>query len=391
MNPSSPLKSQRFAPRSLARPLAAASLAAALALSLAACSSAPERPAPTPLAPLVALQPATQVWNTAIGAVDPLLTPAVHGQTLLLANAAGAVLALDGANGQVRWRVELAQPLSAAAGFDGQTAAVVTQDNELLALNSAGVQWRARLPARVLTAPLVAGQRVFVLANDRSVHAFDARNGAPLWQHRGRTAEALVLQQSGVLLPVGDTLVVGLGGRLVGFDPLNGRIRWDAAIATPRGVNEIERLVDLVGRTGRVGDQLCVRAFQAAVGCVDGASGRLVWTQPADGAVGLSADAERVYGVERNGRVLAWRRDAGARAWSSDALLHRGLTAPLAAGRSIAVGDAQGFVHLLSRDDGTLLNRLSTDGSAIVAGPLLLGNTLVAVTRNGGVYAWRPQ
>ena len=375
----------------IARPVAAASLAAALALTLAACSSAPERPQPTPLAPLVALQPATQVWNTSIGAVDPLLTPAIHGQTLLLANATGAVLALDGGNGQVRWRVELAQPLSAGVGFDGQTAAAVTQENELLVLNSTGVQWRARLPARVLTAPLVAGQRVFVLANDRSLHAFDARNGAPLWQQRGRAAEALVLQQSGVLLAVGDTLVAGLGGRLLGFDPLNGRIRWDAAIATPRGANEIERLVDLVGRTGRVGDRLCVRAFQAAVGCVDAATGRLLWTQPADGAVGLSADAERVYGVERNGRVLAWRQDTGARAWGSDAFLHRGLTAPLAAGRTIAIGDAQGFVHLLSRDDGSAVNRLSTDGSAIVAGPLLLGNALVAVTRNGGVYAWRPQ
>jgi len=374
--------------QSLARP---ALLLLAASTLLVACGTRVQRPDPTPLAPLVALQPATQVWSTSIGAVDPLLTPTVHGQTLLLANAAGAVLALDGGNGQVRWRVELAQPLSAAVGFDGQTAAVVTQENELLVLNSAGVQWRARLPARVLTAPLVAGQRVFVLANDRSVHAFDARNGAPLWQHRTRAAEALVLQQSGVLLAVGDTLVLGLGGRLLGFDPLNGRIRWDAAIATPRGVNEIERLVDLVGRTARVGDQVCARAFAAAVGCVDAASGRLLWTQPADGAVGLSADAERLYGVERNDRVLAWRRDSGTRAWSSDALLHRGLTAPLAVGRSVAVGDSQGFVHLLARDDGALLNRLSTDGSAIVAGPLLLGNTLVAVTRNGGVFAWRPQ
>ena len=390
MNPAPPL-SPRLLRHAIGRPVAAVSLAAALALTLAACSSAPERPQPTPLAPLVALQPATQVWSAAIGAVDPLLTPAIHGQTLLLANAAGTVLALDGGNGQVRWRVELGQPLSAAVGFDGQTAAVVTQENELLVLNSTGVQWRARLPARVLTAPLVAGQRVFVLANDRSIHAFDARNGAPLWQQRGRSADALVLQQSGVLLAVGDTLVAGLGGRMLGFDPLNGRIRWDAAIATPRGVNEIERLVDLVGRTGRVGDQLCARAFQAAVGCVDAATGRLLWTQSADGAVGLSADADRVYGVERNGRVLAWRRDGGARAWSSDAFLHRGLTAPLAAGRSIAIGDAQGFVHLLSRDDGSAVNRLSTDGSAIVAGPLLLGNTLVAVTRNGGVFAWRPQ
>jgi hypothetical protein len=67
------------------------------------------------------------------------------------------------------------------------------------------------------------------------------------------------------------------------------------------------------------------------------------------------------------------------------------LTAPLAAGRSIVVGDAQGFIHLMSRDNGAMLNRLSTDGSAVVGGPVLVGNTLVAVTRNGGVFGWRPE
>jgi hypothetical protein len=38
-----------------------------------------------------------------------------------------------------------------------------------------------------------------------------------------------------------------------------------------------------------------------------------------------------------------------------------------------------------------MLNRLSTDGSPIVAAPLLAGNTMIAVTRNGCVYAWRPE
>jgi hypothetical protein len=55
------------------------------------------------------------------------------------------------------------------------------------------------------------------------------------------------------------------------------------------------------------------------------------------------------------------------------------------------VGDAQGFIHLMSRDNGAMLNRLSTDGSAVVGGPVLVGNTLVAVTRNGGVFGWRPE
>jgi outer membrane protein assembly factor BamB len=117
----------------------------------------------------------------------------------------------------------------------------------------------------------------------------------------------------------------------------------------------------------------------------------LAWTKTANGAVGVHADAGQVYGSEANGRVVAWKRSSGDVAWSTDRLLHRGLTAPLAAGRSIAVGDSQGYVHLLSREDGSMLNRLSTDGSPIVAAPLLAGNTMIAVTRNGGVYAWRPE
>lgn len=362
-----------------------------LAALVSACSSGSKRPEPAPLAPVTALVPATRVWAATIGPVDGLMTPVVRDQQVFLASAGGSVVAIDGANGQVAWRVEVGTPLSAGVGSDGQVAAVVTRANELVAVQSSGVLWRARLPARVFTAPLVAGQRVFVLSADRSVTAFDGRSGARLWTQAARGTDPLVLQQAGVLTAVGDTLLAGVSGRLVAFDPLNGRIRWEAPIATPRGANEIERLVDLVGRVGRVSDQVCVRAFQAAIGCVDANRGSVQWTQPSDGAVGVAADADRVYGTERNGRIVAWRRDSGDRVWASDALLHRGVTAPLAAGRSIIVGDAQGFLHLLSRDNGAMLNRLSTDGSAIVGGPFLAGNTLVAVTRNGGVFGWRPE
>lgn len=363
----------------------------ALTAALAACSSGNKRPEPTPLAPVSALVPARQAWTVNVGAVDPLTVPAVHVDTLVLANAAGVVHALDTRNGQSRWQVDVKSTLSAGVGTDGTVAAVVTRGNELVAVAATGERWRVRLSARVFTPPLVAGQRVFVLAADRSVSAYDGQTGARLWSQAARGTDPLVLQQPGVLLAVGDTLVAGVAGRLVGLNPLNGAVRWDAAIARPRGINEIERLVDLVGRVGREDDTVCARAFQAAVGCVDAGRGTVLWTQPADGATGVHLDADRVYGVESNGRVVAWQRRNGERAWTNDRLLHRGVTAPLAAGRSIMVGDAQGFVHLLAREDGAILNRLPTDGSAIVAGPYLAGSTLVAVTRNGGVYGWRPE
>src|SRR5690606_6299046 len=101
------------------------------------------------------------------------------------------------------------------------------------------------------------------------------------------------------------------------------------------------------------------RAFQAAVGCVDAERGQLLWTQKADGSEGVHGDAASVFGTEDDGRVVAWKRDGGQRDWVNEQLLHRGLGTPLALGRSVVIGDAAGFVHMLSREDGSLLNRIA--------------------------------
>ena len=116
-----------------------------------------------------------------------------------------------------------------------------------------------------------------------------------------------------------------------------------------------------------------------------------VWSQKSSGSQGVGGDAASVYGTESDGHVVAWKRADGQRAWSTDRLLHRGLGTPLALGRSVVVGDSYGYVHMLSREDGSLLNRLATDGSAIAAAPVVAGNTLVIVTRKGGVFGFVPQ
>jgi outer membrane protein assembly factor BamB len=236
----------------------------------------------------------------------------------------------------------------------------------------------------------VAGGRVFVLTADRAVHAFDGSSGRKLWTQQ-RPTEPLVLRQAGVLLAVGDTLVAGLAGRLTGLNPANGSLRWEVPIASPRGINDVERLVDLVGPVSRLNNVLCVRAFQASVGCVNAERGTLQWTKPADGSVGLDGDERWVFGVESDGKVVTWKRADGEGGWRNEQLRFRGLTAPRVVGRSIAIGDAAGFVHLLSREDGTFVNRLTTDGSAIVATPTLVGETLVVVTRSGTIFGFQPQ
>ena len=362
----------------------------AVAIVLGACSSKPERPKPAELPATAALVGVRQAWTARVGEVAFPLQAQASGNTVAVAGSDGTVALLDAASGRDIWRGQAGAPLSAGVGSDGKVAAVVTTANDVVALADGKVLWRQKLAAQVYTAPLVAGARVFVLAADRSVSAFDGQTGRRLWSQQ-RPGEPLVLRQAGVMMAVGDTLVVGLAGRLVGLNPLSGSTRWDAPIATPRGTNDIERLVDLVAGVSRVGDTVCVRAFQASVGCVNAVRGAVLWSRPANGATGVGGDDRSVFGSESDGKIVAWRRADGERAWTSDRLQYRTLTAPVALGRSVVVGDSTGLVHLLSREDGTPLNRLTTDGSAVAAAPLLAGGTLVVVTRNGGVFGYVPE
>lgn len=353
-------------------------------------SSGPAKLKPLPLAPSADLQGVRLAWSTKVGVVNFPLDVQVNGDSVTLASSDGVLVSLNARTGSESWRTSLGTPLAAGVGSDGRFTSVMTRDNELVTLDAGREIWRKTLAAQAFTAPFVAGGRVFVLTADRTVTAFDLQSGRKLWTQQ-RAGESLVLRQSGVLLAVNDTLVVGLSGRLVGMNPLTGVPRWESPIASPRGTNDIERLVDLVGNASRVGDVVCARAFQTALGCVDAARGTLLWTQPANGSVGISGDTEFVFGVESDGRVIAWQRAGGERQWVIETLRNRSLTAPLVVGRSVVVGDDAGLVHLLSRADGSAVTRLTTDGSAIVATPVLAGETLVVVTRTGGVFGFKPE
>lgn len=368
------------------RVLAWASVGALLAGVMGCASTNLPKIAELPAQP--AVQATAWAWHVPMAESSGVLRLQVVDQTVYAAADNGDLLALEASTGRVIWRVRLPDGLSAGVGGDANRVAVVTLNNELLSIQSGEVRWRVRLPARVLTPPLVAGGRVFVALSDRSTMAFDGSTGARLWT-QPRSGDPLVLRQAGVLLAVGDTLVSGGLGRLQGLNPANGRVVWDAPLATPRGTNEVERLVDTVGPVSREGNSVCARAFNASVGCIDASTGRVAWTRPSQGAVGLGGDAQHVVGSESDGRLVAWRRDNGEPAWSLERFKHRGLTAPVVLNGHLAVGDEQGLVHWLNIKTAADVARWRADGSAIVGAPVTAAGMVMVQTRKGGVYAWR--
>ncbi len=351
---------------------------------LAACSSTPTRPKPTEISSVPVMQDVRAGWTANIGKVDFSLVVSARDDRIALANGQGVVAVLDANTGKDVWRLKLDQAISAGVGSDGQQLAVVTRNNELVTLQDGKVQWRKTLPAQSFTAPLVAGARVFVLTADRSVIAFDGATGRQLWTQQ-RPGEPLVLKQAGVLLAFKNTLLVGLSGRLAGLDPNTGVVRWESAIATPRGTNDVERLVDLVAPFDRVGDVVCVRAFQTSVGCVNAERGQSVWTRPSAGEMGVSGNENLLVAPMSNGVVQAFNRSNGERLWDTERLKYRSLSAPLVTPRGVLVADNGGWLYLLSLADGALLNRIKLDSEALATAPVFAGGRYVVVTREGRV------
>ena len=352
-------------------------------LALAACSG-PSRPKPTEIQGVTVLQDVRTSWTAQLGKVEFPLVVSAKEDRIALANTQGVVAVLDATTGKDVWRLKLDQAISAGVGSDGQQLAVVTRNNELVTLQDGKLLWRKSLPAQSFTAPLVAGARVFVLTADRSVIAFDGATGRQLWTQQ-RPGEPLVLKQAGVLFAFKNTLLVGLSGRLAGLDPNTGVIRWESAIATPRGTNDIERLVDLVGPFDRVGDVVCLRAFQAAVGCVNAERGQGLWTRPSAGEMGVSGNENLVIAPMSNGVVQAFNRANGERLWDTERLKYRMLSAPLVTPRGVLIADNGGWLYVLSLADGALLNRIKLDSEELATAPVFAGGRYVVVTREGRV------
>jgi outer membrane assembly lipoprotein YfgL len=359
-----------------------------LSIVLTACGAS--KPKPAQISAIKVDKPIQALWQFKLGSdVSFVQSLQAVQERMVLTSDNGRIAVVNVRNGQAVWRYELKTALNTGAGFDGEHVAVVTLNNELVLLKDGKVVWRNRLTSQSYTHPMVAGERVFMIMADRSVLAFDLATGVRLWLQQ-RPGEPLVLKQNGVLLPFQNTLLVGLGGRLTAINPDNGQFKWDVPIANPRGINDLERLVDLVAKPSRVSNSVCVRAFQSQVGCVDALRGSVLWTRSSVGSQGVDGDAKTLIGTESNGMVQAWSRTTGDRLWDSDRLKYRELTGPLFTAKGIVIGDSGGWLYLLSSTDGSLINRVQTSSDGFASTPTALADGgFVVLTRDGLLQAYQ--
>lgn len=364
---------------------------------LAGCSSLnPFSSKPTPRnvpAALVEIKPtlATRtVWSTSIGSAGAFaFSPALANGSLFTAAADGSIARIEATTGRALWRINAGSLLTAGVGSDGTTIAVAGEKGTLLAFDGDGkLRWKAQASSEILSAPAVGQGLVIVRSVDNRIVAFDADSGVRRWVVQ-RTAPALTLRTAPGIVISGSTVFAALpGGRLLALAIANGGPRWEVAVGDPRGATELERIADISGAPVVLGREVCAVAYQGRVACFDAASGAPRWAKELSSDVGLAADERFVFTADEHGAVSAFTRDGGVGVWRNTKLANRHLSTPVSFGRAVAVGDGQGYIHFLSREDGSFIARVSTDGSPIIAAaPLVAGANLIFQTQSGAVVA----
>ncbi|WP_395824152.1 outer membrane protein assembly factor BamB [Collimonas sp.] len=362
-------------------------------LMLGGCSLFAGKKPSNPPAPLVEFTQSLKVrqaWTLSIGSASIFtFSPVAANGSIYAASADGTVARLDGLTGAVAWRINAGTHLTGGVGSDGNTVAVAGEKGVLLAFDAQGKKrWQAQASSEILSAPAVGQGLVIVCSLDNRIAAYDADTGERRWAVL-RTLPSLTLRSApGVLVLPQATFLALPGGRLSALNLTNGGPWWEMAIGDPRGTTELERIADASGTPVIIGRQVCAVAYQGRVGCFDAGSGTAHWAKPFSSDVGIGADERTIFAVNENGAVSAFALDSGAVVWQNKQLANRVLTTPAVLGNSVVVGDFEGYIHFLSREDGSLIARVRADSSAVLPNPIVVGSNVIFQTKAGTLIAF---
>jgi len=380
--------------------------AVALALALSGCSSLsswmPSIPAPSlawltgsskapgPLPDLAPSVTPVVAWQAQVGKAAAGFAPLVTPDAIYAAAADGTVMRLDPASGRVVWRISAGRSLSAGVGADGAVVVVGSDKGDVLAFDTNGkALWAVKVGSEVISPPKTAEGTAVVFSGDGRVYGLSTKDGSTRWVYQRVNPPLIVRNYAGAVIERGGLFFGTAGGRLVALDLATGAVGWEAAVATPKGSTELERIADVTSLPN-VGDRYaCATAYQGRTACFDVVRGAPVWSRDIGSLGGIAIDGNYLYVTDDAGAVHALDRSTGASVWKQEKLAQRKIGGPQVVGDYIGVVDIEGWLHLISPINGAYVGRVATDGSAPTSQPVATVGGATWQSASGTVFSVR--
>ena len=373
-------------------------LSALTAAFLAACASDNVEP-PAPLTSILSPQLKVQeLWDRGITGNNVTqrvnLAPASDGTNVYVASNTGSVYALSLKDGSIVWRTKMLRTaIDAGPAVKDGLVVVVSSGGEVVAMQPSDgkILWKSDVSGESLAVPAIGGGTVVVRTTDGRVVALAADSGKQRWK-TSYDVPRLTLRGAGDPVIVGSTVLDGLDdGRLVALNLDDGSQLWQATVGAPKGSNELARLADVDGVLSVSGDDVYAAGYRGQTVAITRSNGQIFWTRDLGTYTGVSTDDSKLYTTDLDSAVWALDKTNGSPAWTQPVLRARAATVPVPFGDAVVVGDIQGYIHFISKKDGSLMARERLGSDPITAPPLVVGDVLVVQSNDGKIGAFAAQ
>ncbi|MGB3253410.1 outer membrane protein assembly factor BamB [Buttiauxella gaviniae] len=343
-------------------------------------------------------------WSTSVGSgigdFYSNLHPAWQDGNIYAADRRGTVKAVNADDGKEVWSVDLSEKtnfyssnlpalLSGGVTVDGAHVYIGSEKAQVYALNTSdgSIAWQSKAAGEVLSRPVVSDGLVLVHTSNGQLQAFDETDGAVKWTVNLDMPALSLRGESAPAIAFGAAVVGGDNGRVSAVLMKQGQLIWQQRISQATGATEIDRLSDVDTTPVIVNGVVYALAYNGNLTALDLRSGQVMWKRELGSVNDFIVDANRIFLVDQNDRVVALNADGGVTLWTQSDLLHRNLTSPVLYNGYLVVGDSEGYMHWINADDGRFVAQQKVDSSGFHTEPVVASDKLLIQAKDGTLYA----
>jgi len=335
------------------------------------------------------------VWSTHQGAgvasKDVQLRLAVTPTRVVSMDAKGELRVQHRQTGQLVFRVKTKVMPSSGPTVIENVILIGTRDSRIQAyrLEDGKLIWQVPVSGEVLSAPQGDNHVAYVTTLEGSVIALSLEDGRHLWRY-SLNSPSVVLRQSSRPAIAGQHLIAGFAnGRLVALNRKAGSVEWEREVSIPKGRSDFQRMTDVSADPEVMKDVVYGVSYQGRLVALALKTGNPIWEADMSSYAGLSVSNENVFVSDTSGHLWSVDARSGKTRWQQSILQGRHLTKPVIWGDLLVVGDSEGYLHWLSRVEGTYFDRIRVDSNGIESPPILVEDQLYVLGRGGRIAVYK--
>ena len=370
-----------------------------LSLSLGACSTLSglkfwggdedEAEGPAELIRIVESVNLDSEWNKKFGSDNNFgkLVPAFSNDTIIHISSNGYLVAIDSVSGVDLWTKQTQDLVSGAVTVGFKKIFYGTLDGDLIALDfKDGTEiWRSKVSSEILSPPVTNGSIVAAQTSDGKITGFNIKDGEQKWVHQNTIPKLTLRGTATPILAKGFIFTGFANGKVSMIYPDSGAIRLEMPVTMNEGKSELERVVDVDGKSIVSNNILVSASYQGNITAIDLQQGQIAWQEKISSVHDLVSVRSRIIAIDEKDSIKGFGLSTGAILWQQDGLKLRGVSSPAALGNNFAIGDSEGYVHILDSKNGYFVGRKKVSKRPILE-VISKGTYLVVVDDSGRLF-----